>query len=178
MWKKSNLLILTLGRGLYRLLPLFLGFGYLSLLIVSFLLPTIIGRGTESLSSEARILAQEAEGAEKRLRLIRYRAEELSRSCIAEKAVISHYGAGFEGKRMANGQVFHSNCRFVAHKSLRFGTRVFFIYKNRLTFGTITDRGPYIEPRAYDISTGMAGELGLIKPGIAEVEVVIIGEIK
>lgn len=75
----------------------------------------------------------------------------------------SFYGLGFHGREMANGQLFNMYDQLtVAHKSLPFGT--WLLVKNPLTkraaYCQVRDRGPYVNGRDFDLSFGLAKQLG------------------
>lgn len=82
----------------------------------------------------------------------------------------SWYGEDFNGKTMANGDVFDMyDSTIAAHKSLPFGTRVLLINVDTMQsiIVTITDRGPYIAGREFDVSYAAAHELGIVEEGVA-----------
>ena len=82
----------------------------------------------------------------------------------------SWYGPGFHGNLTANGTRFDSNASTAAHKSLPFGTKLRVCYKG-CEVVRINDRGPFIPGRSLDVSKGTAQRIGLIGPGVAQVEV-------
>ena len=83
--------------------------------------------------------------------------------------VASWYGPGFEEKPMANGKIFYPANISAAHKDLPFGSVV--EIKNpkggRSISVKITDRGPFIEGRDYDLSEGAAEKLRMKRTGVA-----------
>ena len=82
----------------------------------------------------------------------------------------SWYGPGFHGRLTANGQRYDMHGNTAAHKTLRFGTKLRVCYQGCVDV-RITDRGPYIGARELDLSYGAAKAIGMIKPGVANVEV-------
>src|SRR5262252_4058034 len=48
----------------------------------------------------------------------------------------------------------------VAHKFLRFGTRILFFYNHRSVTATVDDRGPFIYGRTFDLNQNTARALG------------------
>ena len=90
----------------------------------------------------------------------------------------SYYGLndGFDGKKAANGEIFHKDGLTAAHKSLPFGTilKVTFLKTGKSVNVRIIDRGPYIAGRDIDLSYGAAVKLGLVKYGIGKVKVTVI----
>lgn len=82
----------------------------------------------------------------------------------------SWYGPGFHGNLTANGEVYDQMAYTAAHKSLPFGTKLRVCFQ-RCVDVRINDRGPYIGDRELDVSRGVAEAIGLIKPGVANVQV-------
>ena len=82
----------------------------------------------------------------------------------------SWYGPGFHGNLTANGEVYDQMGLTAAHKTLPFGTRLRVCYQGCVNV-RINDRGPYIGARELDLSKGAAEAIGLIWPGVADVEV-------
>ena len=82
----------------------------------------------------------------------------------------SWYGPGFHGRTTANGERYDMHGLTAAHKTLPFGTRLVF---------AINDAQPYVSmivalslaARELDLSYGAAQAVGLIAPGVANVEV-------
>ena len=91
-------------------------------------------------------------------------------------AKVSYYGPGFHGRKTASGSRFDMNAISVAHKSLPFGTRVQFTCSQtgRTVTAKVTDRGPYIHGRSFDLSLGAAKALGILDRGVATVQYKII----
>lgn len=82
----------------------------------------------------------------------------------------SWYGPGFHGRLTANGEVYDQMANTAAHKHLPFGTRLRVCYDGCVNV-RINDRGPYIGARELDLSRGAAEAIGLIHPGVADVQV-------
>ena len=85
----------------------------------------------------------------------------------------SWYGPGFHGRTTANGERYDMHGLTAAHKTLPFGTRLEVCYQGCTTV-RINDRGPFIGARELDLSYGAAQAVGLIAPGVANVEVTYI----
>lgn len=85
----------------------------------------------------------------------------------------SWYGPGFHGNLTANGEVYDQMGLTAAHKTLPFGTRLRVCY-DRCVNVRINDRGPYIGARELDLSKGAAQAIGLIHPGVADVDVTFL----
>ena len=82
----------------------------------------------------------------------------------------SWYGPGFHGNRTANGEVYDQMGHTAAHKTLPFGTELRVCYQGCVDV-YINDRGPFIGARELDLSYGAAKAIGLVSPGVANVEV-------
>ena len=82
----------------------------------------------------------------------------------------SWYGPGFHGRTTANGERFDMHGLTAAHKTLPFGTRLEVCYQGCTTV-RINDRGPFIGSRELDLSYGAAQAVGLVAPGVANVQV-------
>lgn len=88
----------------------------------------------------------------------------------AETARASFYGAE-SGRRTASGARFNPLGFTVAHRSLRFGTRLRFCLVG-CQIGVVTDRGPAAwTGRSYDLSRGLARSIGLDRRGVALIHV-------
>jgi rare lipoprotein A len=89
----------------------------------------------------------------------------------------SWYGAALAGHRTSNGERFDPEKMTAAHRSLPFGTWVEVL---RVDTGArvrvrITDRGPFGHAeRIIDLSRAAARLLGMLKAGVARVEVRIV----
>lgn len=82
----------------------------------------------------------------------------------------SWYGPGFHGRLTANGEVYDQYSLSAAHKTLPFGTQLRVCYQSCVDL-KINDRGPFVGSRELDLSYGAAKAIGLIKPGVANVQV-------
>ena len=82
----------------------------------------------------------------------------------------SWYGPGFHGRLTANGERYNMHGLTAAHKTLPFGTKLEVCYQ-KCTTVRINDRGPFIGARELDLSYGAAKAVGLVAPGVANVEV-------
>lgn len=74
-------------------------------------------------------------------------------------ARVSWYGPGFYGNGMAGGGKLRRNSMVVAHRSMKFGTRILFKYKGRAVVAVVKDRGPFIAGRTFDLGPGTAKAL-------------------
>ena len=82
----------------------------------------------------------------------------------------SWYGPGFHGRLTANGERYDMHGLTAAHKTLPFGTKLRVCYEGCVDV-RINDRGPYIGARELDLSYGAASAIGLIHPGVANIDV-------
>ncbi|MEA2465012.1 MAG: rare lipoprotein [Acidobacteriota bacterium] len=90
--------------------------------------------------------------------------------------VASWYGEEFAGRTTANGEIFDPSLLTAAHRTLPFGT-VLDITNPKTTQTVrvrVNDRGPYIGNRVIDLSYAAAQQIGLIAPGIGEVDIKIV----
>src|SRR4051812_46100065 len=79
----------------------------------------------------------------------------------------SFYGAGFQGRKTANGERFDKEQFTAAHRTLPFGTcvEVENLDNGRRVRVRINDRGPYAGGRILDISEAAAQRLEMIDRG-------------
>lgn len=84
----------------------------------------------------------------------------------------SWYGNEFHGRRTASGEVFNQWDFTVAHRSLSFGTYVAIERNGRRIVARVTDRGPFISGREFDLSRGSAEALGISGVGTIKVQIV------
>lgn len=85
----------------------------------------------------------------------------------------SYYGGKYEGRKTANGEVFHTNALTAAHKTLAFGTRVKVtnLQNGKTVKVRINDRGPFVAGRIIDLTPKAAGKLDMIKAGVVKVRI-------
>jgi rare lipoprotein A len=90
--------------------------------------------------------------------------------------VASWYGEEFAGRTTANGEIFDPAQLTAAHRTLPFGTVLDITNpKTRQTVRVrVNDRGPFIGGRIIDLSYGAAQRIGLIEPGIGEVDIKLV----
>jgi rare lipoprotein A len=89
--------------------------------------------------------------------------------------VASWYGSAFEGRAMANGCPFHRHALSAASRVLPLGERVRVRLRGKSVIVPVTDRGPYISGRVIDLSEAAAARLGMIRSGLARVEIDRLG---
>ncbi len=90
--------------------------------------------------------------------------------------VASWYGEEFAGRTTANGEIFDPAQLTAAHRTYPFGTVL--DVTNPKTQQTVrvrvNDRGPFIGGRIIDLSYAAAQQIGLIEPGIGEVDIKLV----
>ena len=84
-----------------------------------------------------------------------------------------HNSPGFHGRLTANGERYDMHGLTAAHKTLPFGTKLRVCYEGCVDV-RINDRGPFIGERELDLSYGAAKAIGLVHPGVANIEVTYI----
>ena len=95
-----------------------------------------------------------------------------------ESGKIAWYGRKFAGRRTASGEVFNPDPLTMAHKTLPFGTRVKvtnLANKKSVTL-RVNDRGPTQADRIGDVSPAAARQLGMVRSGVADAELVVVSE--
>jgi len=85
----------------------------------------------------------------------------------------SYYSPRFAGRRTASGAKFRPNQLTAASRTLPLGSKakVTNLTNGRSVEVTVTDRGPHARRRILDLSAGAARRLGMIRAGVAKVQV-------
>lgn len=98
-------------------------------------------------------------------------------SQAAELGLASWYGAPFDGRMAASGEIYRQEELTAAHRILPFGTRVLVrrMDMDRSVVVRINDRGPFVDSRIIDLSHAAAAELGMVEPGVVPVSLEIVG---
>lgn len=95
---------------------------------------------------------------------------------FCQSGIASWYGDPFHGRKTASGETYNMHARTAAHKILPIGT--FVLVRNldtdRETVVRINDRGPFVGNRIIDLSYRAAQEIGMIGPGTAQVELIVL----
>ncbi len=88
----------------------------------------------------------------------------------------SWYGAGFQGLKTANGEIFDLNAMTAAHPFLPFNTLVSVknLKNSKEVIVRINDRGPFTPGRIIDLSQAAAEALAMIRAGVVEVRVKVV----
>jgi rare lipoprotein A (peptidoglycan hydrolase) len=89
-----------------------------------------------------------------------------------KSARVSWYGPGFYGNTMAGGGTLTTSSMVVAHRSMRFGTKIQFSYKGRTCVAVVQDRGPFVGGRTFDLGPGTAKALGFSGVGTVQWRIV------
>lgn len=99
-----------------------------------------------------------------------------STTASAQVGMASWYGPGFHGRLTASGQRYNQYAPTVAHRKLPFGTKIKVtnLRNGKSVIATVTDRGPYSGGRILDVSKGLAIQLGMIKSGVAKVQITVL----
>ncbi|MGL4230979.1 MAG: septal ring lytic transglycosylase RlpA family protein [Casimicrobium sp.] len=87
------------------------------------------------------------------------------------------YGKKFNGRKTASGQRYNAAALTAASNTLPFGTlvRVTNMKNKKSVVVRINDRGPSQPDRIIDLSRAAAAKIGMLRSGVAEVEVKVIG---
>ena len=95
----------------------------------------------------------------------------------SESGKIAWYGGKFAGRKTASGEVFNPEALTMAHKTLPFGTRVKITNpkNNKSVTVRVNDRGPTQADRVGDVSQAAARKLGMVKSGVIEAELSVVG---
>jgi rare lipoprotein A len=95
----------------------------------------------------------------------------------AERGLASWYGHPYHGRPAADGEIYDMEKLVAAHRTLPFQTvvRVRNLSNDKTVDVRIIDRGPFVQGRIIDLSHAAAKEIDLLGPGVAQVEVTIIG---
>lgn len=95
---------------------------------------------------------------------------------VVDEGVASFYGAEFQGRPTANGEIFDPTEMTAAHPSLPFGTQIQVTNSRngKSVVVRVNDRGPFTGGRVVDLSRAAAGEIGMVSSGTAPVVVEVI----
>jgi rare lipoprotein A len=93
-----------------------------------------------------------------------------------ERGMASWYGPPYHGRPAADGEIYDMEKLVAAHRTLPFQTmvRVRNLSTNQTVDVRIIDRGPFVGGRIIDLSHAAAEQIGLIGPGVAQVELTIL----
>jgi rare lipoprotein A len=90
--------------------------------------------------------------------------------------IASYYSDYYNGRLMANGQLFYNSSDSCAHRTLRFGTRIRItnIATGTSTTCTVRDRGPYVSGRIIDLSKETFRQIAPLSQGIVRVKIEVL----
>ena len=93
---------------------------------------------------------------------------------------LAWYGKKFAGRKTASGEAYNPEALTMAHKTLPFGTLVKITNpkNNRTVTVRVNDRGPTQDDRAGDVSLAAARKLGMLKSGVIDAELAVVGSSK
>jgi rare lipoprotein A len=88
----------------------------------------------------------------------------------------SWYGHPYDGRRAADGEIYDMETLVAAHRTLPFQTmvRVRHLANDKTVDVRIIDRGPFVQGRVIDLSHAAAQAIGLIGPGVGQVEITVL----
>jgi rare lipoprotein A len=95
----------------------------------------------------------------------------------SESGKIAWYGKKFAGRKTASGEAYNPEALTMAHKTLPFGTlvKVTNPKNNKSVTLRVNDRGPTQSDRVGDVSQAAARKLGMVKSGVIDAELVVVG---
>ncbi|MCL1815212.1 MAG: septal ring lytic transglycosylase RlpA family protein [Treponema sp.] len=107
------------------------------------------------------------------------RTGEIERGIFLQEGIASWYGADFNGKPTASGEIFNDSLFTAAHPILPFGTmlKVTSRHNNKTVTVRVNDRGPFVAARIIDLSRAAAQQLDMISTGTAPVIVESLHEV-
>lgn len=91
--------------------------------------------------------------------------------------IASYYADFFEGRKMANGDIYNPNLLTCAHPTAPLGSFLKVSRKDHPGYSVIvkvSDRGPYKKGRIIDLSKRAAKELDILHRGLADVTVAFL----
>jgi rare lipoprotein A len=88
----------------------------------------------------------------------------------------SWYGAPYDGRPAASGEIFDTRQLTAAHRTLPFDTwvEVTNLQNGQRVRVRINDRGPFVDGRIIDLSFAAADAIDLVRPGTARVRLKVI----
>ena len=98
--------------------------------------------------------------ARARVRLNSGETRRIGRLNVYRSALASWYGPGLFGNKLGCGGTLQAGSLGVANKSLPCGTKVTLMYRGRSATATVTDRGPYVGGRVWDLTPALKSKLG------------------
>jgi len=98
----------------------------------------------------------------------------------SETGKLAWYGKKFAWRKTASGEAFNPEALTMAHKTLPFGTMIKVTNPKNGKSVTlrVNDRGPTQADRVGDVSYAAARKLGMLKPGVIDAELTVVGTAK
>jgi rare lipoprotein A len=95
----------------------------------------------------------------------------------SETGKLAWYGRKFAGRKTASGEAYNPGALTMAHRTLPFGTRVKVtnLKNNKSVVVRVNDRGPTQADRIGDVSQAAAQKLGMMKVGVIDAELTVVG---
>lgn len=93
-----------------------------------------------------------------------------------QRGLASWYGPKFHGRATASGEIFNMHGLTAAHRDLPLGSmiEVTHLDTGRQITVRVNDRGPFVRGRILDLSYGAAQKLGMVKAGVAQIELRVV----
>ncbi len=93
-----------------------------------------------------------------------------------QEGLASWYGGKFNGRKTSSGEIFDTNDKTAAHRTLPFGAivKVVNVENGKSTVVKINDRGPFVEGRIIDLSRAAAQDLDMVAKGVARVSLEVL----
>ncbi len=90
----------------------------------------------------------------------------------------SYYSDKFHGRKTANGERYDKTALTAAHPTLPFGSMVEVTHAKtkKKVVVRVNDRGPFGKGRVIDLSRAAAEQLGMVREGVAEVQLRLVGK--
>jgi rare lipoprotein A len=98
-------------------------------------------------------------------------------SSYTEQGKASYYSDKLAGRATASGEPYSVSEMTAAHRTLPFGTLIEVKRTDgRSVVVRVNDRGPYARGRVVDLSRKAAEALGMVREGVVEVSIRVVGE--
>lgn len=97
-----------------------------------------------------------------------------STDCKVQEGYASWYGGRFHGRKTSSGEIFNKYKFTAASRDYPFGTYLLVrnLHNGEDVVVVVTDRGPVKKSRIIDLSKSAAERLGMLRQGVARVQVV------
>jgi rare lipoprotein A (peptidoglycan hydrolase) len=97
---------------------------------------------------------------------------------VVQEGLVSWYGHSFHGRPTASGEIFDATAMTMAHPTLPLGTQVKVTNprNGRSVVLRVNDRGPFVGSRIADLSQAAAAYLGILRRGIAHLQLEVLAD--